>query len=137
MFAKIKNKYLIEKAPRCIHIGNETFVLPTEEQYNRAGYYEFIEGKEPEERKWYKTISIYTLKDNKIIQTFEYWKELKPDYSKLVVSHIRDKYSLNDELAILRQGLSGAKKGDFDEYNSFCESCKSNAIKELEEWEKA
>ena len=137
MFARIVSEYQIDIASRCIHVGNKTYVLPTPEQYAEAGYYEVIEGKKLEPRKWYHVVTRYTQEKNNILQSFEYEKDDKPLYDSLVVSHIREKYSINDELAILRQGLSGSKKGDFDEYNKFCEECKNTATKELEEWEKA
>lgn len=137
MFVKLISEYKIEKAPRCIHIGNETYVLPTAEQYALADYFELVEQKKPEERKWYNIIPTYEKKGDKILQGWEYVKVDKPDYSKVVVGYIREKYNLNDELAILRQGFSGAKKGGFDEYNTFCENCKCTANKDIEEWEKA
>lgn len=43
-------------------------------------------------------------------------------YKDIVVALIRTKYSLSDELGILRQ--ANKKKGEFEEYNSFVEECK-------------
>lgn len=43
-------------------------------------------------------------------------------YPKLVEEAIREKYSLSDELAILRQRNS--KPEEFEEYNAFVEQCK-------------
>jgi hypothetical protein len=51
---------------------------------------------------------------------------LYPEY----VSHlIHEKYSINTELALLRQMKS--KPEDFAEYNAFAESCKAKARKEI------
>lgn len=48
-----------------------------------------------------------------------------PTYEKTVVAMIREQYSENDELALLRQH---ATKGDeFETYNEFCENCKTIA----------
>jgi hypothetical protein len=51
---------------------------------------------------------------------------LYPEY----VSHlIHEKYSINTELALLRQ--MNTKPEDFAEYNAFAESCKAKARKEI------
>lgn len=44
-------------------------------------------------------------------------------YEERVVSRIREKYSIDDELAILRQ--RNTKPEEFDEYNTFVEAVKS------------
>lgn len=46
-------------------------------------------------------------------------------YSANVSSLIRKRYSVNDELAILRQRDS--KPDEFAEYNTYCEQCKAKA----------
>ena len=51
-------------------------------------------------------------------------------YEELVVEKIRAKYSLNQELAILRQRDS--KIEEFNEYNTYVEACKAEAKAELE-----
>ena len=51
-------------------------------------------------------------------------------YENLIIRKIRVKYSLNQELAILRQ--RDTKPLEFAEYNDFVEQCKSEAKKELE-----
>lgn len=138
MFAKLISETQIEKAPRCIHIGNVTHVLPTPEEYAEAGYYEVIEQEAPEDLKWYDLISTYELKENKIYQGWDYVKQPKPDYAKLIVSYIREMYSLNDELALQRQkDNSQEKEEEFSLYNSYCETCKQRAKADLTEWEKA
>ncbi len=50
-------------------------------------------------------------------------KEFKEIYENLIIYEIRKKYSLNQELAILRQRDS--KPDEFNEYNLYVESCKS------------
>ena len=44
-------------------------------------------------------------------------------YEQNVVFLIRNKYSLDDELSILRQRDS--KQAEFEEYNAYCEECKT------------
>lgn len=48
-----------------------------------------------------------------------------PTYEERVVYLIREKYTIDDELAILRQRDS--KPDEFAEYNVYCEECKTKA----------
>lgn len=174
MFAKFINENQIEKAPRCIHVGASTFVMPSVSQYALGGYYEVIEAEELPVKKWFNRVSYYTLVDEgdqsftdvkteqrlkegtdnewelvqheepytvnmkKIVQHFEYEKVDCPDYSELIVNYIRERYSLNDELAIQRQeDNSPEKKQEFNEYNIYCDNCKERAKAEIAEWEAA
>ena len=50
-------------------------------------------------------------------------------YQRLVVSMIRKRYSIDDELAILRQ--RDEKQSEYQEYFNYCEECKSKAKQEL------
>ena len=52
-------------------------------------------------------------------------KAEKDEYNSLIVKLIREKYSINDELAILRQ--ANTKPEEFNEYNSYVEKCKAKA----------
>lgn len=54
---------------------------------------------------------------------------IEQQYQNLVVSLIRQKYSINDELAILRQ--RDEKPSEYNEYFAYCEECKSKAKNEL------
>lgn len=162
MFAKLINETTIEKAPRCIHVGATTFVIPSAEQYAAGGYYEVEEAEKPEDRKWYHLVATYELQDaedssytlqktdeegnitedvfpvqmKKIVQSWDYVKDERPDYSELIVGYIRERYSINDELAIQRQWDNSAeKKQEFNEYNDFCDGCKVKAKADLAEWE--
>lgn len=144
MFAKLITEKQIEKAPRCIYIGNVTHVLPTPEQYSEAGYYEVKEiPVKGEPKKYYHYEDRYKLIESKKELTYIEWthlevKDERPKRNNLIVNKIRKQYSINDELAILRQkDNSSSKKKDFDDYNSFCEKCKTEADNEISEWEKA
>lgn len=50
-------------------------------------------------------------------------------YSSLVSKLIRERYSVDDEMAILRQ--KEAKPEEWETYNTFCEECKARARKEI------
>lgn len=51
-------------------------------------------------------------------------------YENLIVKKIRERYSVNEELAILRQ--RDTKPDEFAEYNAYVEECKTAVKKELE-----
>ena len=53
----------------------------------------------------------------------------KMSYEEMVVSKIRKKYTLDQELAILRQRDS--KPEEFSEYNEYVEQCKLEAKQEV------
>lgn len=52
-------------------------------------------------------------------------------YEQLVEIKIRQRYTVSDELAILRQ--RDVKTEEFAEYNAFCEQCKAEAKQEIGE----
>lgn len=51
------------------------------------------------------------------------------DYEELVEKKIRQRYTLSQELAILRQ--RDTKKDEYQEYFNYCEACKAEAKKRL------
>ena len=52
---------------------------------------------------------------------------LQTQYESLVVTYIREKYSVNEELAILRKHIAGIDSVEFKEYNNYVEDCKKRA----------
>ena len=50
-------------------------------------------------------------------------------YANLVSKLIRERYSVDDEMAILRQ--KETKPEEWQEYNAFCEDCKAKAKAEI------
>lgn len=56
-------------------------------------------------------------------------KEKRNDYEALVVAKIRMVYTIDQELALLRQRDS--KYTEFNEYNEYVEKCKAEAKKEV------
>ena len=54
------------------------------------------------------------------------WDEL---YESMIIRKIRQRYSVNQELAILRQ--RDTKPNEFAEYNAFVEQCKAEVKEEL------
>ncbi len=54
---------------------------------------------------------------------------LEADYAAEVERAVRKRYTVSAELAILRQ--RDVKPGEFEEYNAYVESCKSDVRKEM------
>lgn len=50
-------------------------------------------------------------------------------YPNLVSRFIRERYSIDDEMAILRQ--RDTKPDEYEAYNAFCEECKARAKAEI------
>ena len=61
------------------------------------------------------------LENGKYIEVEDLQEDVIP-YEERVVARIRERYSVNDELAILRQ--RDTKPEEFEEYNSFVETAK-------------
>lgn len=99
-------KYYIKDGkinPNVIQLDGDTIINPTEEHYIAAGFQEYK----------FPTVNIKpTIK-----------------YEELVEKKIRQKYSVSDEIAILRQ--SEVKQDEYNDYYNFCEHCKMEAKKEL------
>ncbi len=93
----------VERPLSLVH-NNTTYVPPTDEQILAAGY----EIREVDTSE----APIYT-----------------PTYETRVVELIRMRYTVDDELAILRQ--RDTKPDEFAEYNDYCEQCKTQAKEEL------
>ena len=55
--------------------------------------------------------------------------KIEPTYEEKVVTLIRQKYSLDEELAIQRQ--RDTKPEEFKEYFTYCEECKMKAKEEV------
>ena len=79
----------------------------------------------------------WTETDTQIIQEWEFEAytedQLKEQYKKLTVQYIREKYSTNQEFAILREYMTYGEtcKEAFDEYSNYVESCKERARAEV------
>lgn len=84
--------------PRSVVIGNKRYINPNDEYIIRAGY----------------IISEADVDDS--------------DYEQRVVALIRQRYTIDQELAIQRQRDS--KPEEFAAYNAYCEQCKAQAKRE-------
>lgn len=78
-------------------VGNKQIINPTKEQILNDGWKEYV-----------KPVAEYV-----------------PTYEEKVEQLIRQKYTISDELAILRQ--RDTKPDEFNEYFNYCEECKKIA----------
>lgn len=84
-----------------LQVGNKQIINPTEEQILADGWQEYVPAPvEP----------------------------YKPTYEERVEQLIRERYSLNQELAIQRQ--RDTKVDEFNAYYEYCEECKTKAKEE-------
>lgn len=56
---------------------------------------------------------------------------LEKVYGEEVNDLIRLKYSQHEENAIYRHKLNGTDKGEFEEFNTYCEECKAKALETI------
>lgn len=87
--------------------------------------------QEPEQKEGYIPIPYY--RGGKIVYEYEVIPDVSEEeqpipemtYEEQVVAKIRERYSIDDELAILRQ--RDTKPDEFEAYNAYAESCKEEA----------
>lgn len=103
--------------PRSLVYNGNTYVPPTDELLVEAGY-EIREVEIPEPDIVEEGL-IEQPVEGEIVET------PKKTYEQRVVELIRLRYSVDDELAILRQ--RDTKTEEFEEYNAYCENCKTIA----------
>lgn len=97
----------------------------------KQGWIEIESIPEPEQREGYIPVMYY--RDGQIVYEYEPIPEMPEEempvpeipYEERVVAKIRERYSVDDELAILRQ--RDTKPEEFEAYNAYAESCKEEA----------
>ena len=94
-----------------ISVNNETRVIEIDEQYKDCSYKDF-DGFEFNVEKY----NARKKQENSL------------NYEQLIISKIRERYTIDQELAILRQ--RDTKPQEFAEYNTYVEKCKSE-VKEV------
>jgi len=95
----------------------------------KEGWIEIDSIPEPEQKEGYIPIPYY--RDGKIVYEYEAIPEMPEEeempvpeipYEEQVVAKIRERYSIDDELATLRQ--RDTKPEEFKAYNAYAEQCK-------------
>ena len=113
-YAKVIDQITVEFAPKSL--GGVVGFDNNEALCNANGYY-FLKFS-PQTGN----TAVYELIGNEVIQS---WVDIDTElYSQNVVTKIRERYSENEELAILRKAYVGIDKTNFNEYNAYCEACK-------------
>lgn len=106
--------------PRSLYFNGNTYVPPKDDILIAAGYeIKEVEIPEPEVIEGDFEEGIEQPIENEVVET------PKKTYEQRVVELIRLRYSVDDELAILRQ--RDTKTEEFEEYNAYCENCKTIA----------
>ena len=103
--------------PRSLVYNGNTYVPPTDELLVEAGY-EIRQVEIPESDSTEEDLIGQPIEDEVV-------EVPKKTYEQRVVELIRLHYNVDDELATLRQ--RDIKTGEFEEYNSYCENCKTIA----------
>ena len=120
MFYKIIDKRL-EKAPNFLLINGKQVFTNSEKLHNENGYYKLKELPYPIDGNNYQPI--YELQDKIIVKSWEKIGENVLSYEDRVVNRIRERYNINQELAILRQ--RDVKFEEWMEYNNYVEQIKT------------
>jgi hypothetical protein len=120
-YAKVIDKITVEFAPKSL--GGVVGFDNNESLCNANGYY-FLKFS-PQTGN----TAVYELIGNEVIQS---WVDIDTElYAQNVVAKIRERYSENEELAILRKAYAGIDRVKFDEYNAYCEACKKEIKLEM------
>jgi hypothetical protein len=94
------------------------------DKYN-APNWTLLSDEQVEFYKAHPAASMGEILNMKLFEPVEY----VPQYAELVSQYIREKYTVDDEIAIIRQ--KDEKTDKFEEYYTFCELCKEKAKNEL------
>lgn len=131
-YAKLENGYLIQ-APGEVRQEGMVIMNPGPDILTPLGYKPLSYTERPEiATPGNELREVYTDNGDSITVTWEeYTPEPTPEpsYEEQVVALIRERYSSDDELAILRQRDS--KPEEFEQYFNYCEECKSKIKQKL------
>lgn len=135
-FGHLVNGKLIATKIPIVH-DNRTYFTSDPDLLLTLGEKEVIYTPSPDATNKGRYQCVWKETDKQIIQEWEFVAypeyQLKEQYKKLTVQYIREKYSTNQEFAILREYMTygEAYKEAFNEYNSYVESCKERAYAEI------
>ena len=130
-----KGKLVVAKMP--IVKDNKTYFTSDPEVLLTLGEKEVVYSQAPEATNKGRYQSTWKETDTQIIQEWEYIAypdyQLKDIYKRQTVKYIREKYSSNQEFAILREYMvdQETNKEAFEEYSAHVEACKVRAHEEI------
>ena len=125
-YAKLKNGQL-EMATKMVASNNQLIYNPTEDKLIEFGYKEYVPTEMLPQKEWYIQTASYSETDMQIIQEWNYVKLPEPDYKQLVVSKIRERYDINDEISLGYKQESD----EFAEYREYVLECKQWATQQI------
>jgi hypothetical protein len=129
-YAKLDSKQLIF-ASNVIQDADRIIVNPRVEKLLELGYKEYITSPFPEQKKWYSPVVNYVETETQILEQYDYVKDSEPDRKELIINKIRERYDIDDELA-----LTNKEKDDEDyiDYRNYVTECKILANKQIESY---
>lgn len=131
-YAKLENGYLIP-APGEVRQGGMVIMNPGPEILGPMGYKPVEYTERPEiSTPGNELREVYADNGDRITVTWEEYTpepEPGPSYEEQVVALIRERYSADDELALLRQ--RDTKPEEFEQYFNYCEECKATVKQKL------
>lgn len=135
-FGHLVNGKLIATKMPIIH-DNRTYFTNDPDLLLTLGEKEVVYSSMPTATNKGRYQCVWKETDKQIIQEWEFVAypeyQLKDLYKKITVQYIREKYSSNQEFAILREYMAYGEtcKEAFDEYSQYVESCKAKAYAEV------
>lgn len=131
-YAKLENGYLIP-APGEVRQDGMVIMNPGPEILGPMGYKPVEYTERPEiTTPGNELREVYADNGDRITVTWEEYTpepEPGPSYEEQVVALIRERYSADDELALLRQ--RDTKPEEFEQYFNYCEECKATVKQKL------
>lgn len=131
-YAKLENGYLIP-APGEVRQGGMVIMNPGPEILGPMGYKPVEYAERPEiTTPGNELQEVYTEIGDRITVT---WKEYipepapEPSYEKQVEALIAERYTVKNEIALLRQ--QNRKPEEFKAYDDYCEACKAKVKQKL------
>ena len=120
MFYKLIDENTVRKAPSALEIDGRIVFTTDEKIYNRCGYYKIQEVPLPTDGRGYTPT--YRIEKDVIVKDWKLIKSSILSYKERVVARIREVYSIDDEIAIIRQ--KDTKPEEYAAYYYFVEKIK-------------
>jgi len=131
-YAKLNNGKL-EMATKTVVSKDKFIYNPTDDQLIEFGYKEYVPTEMLPPKEWHNQTASYSETDTQIIREWNYVKLPEPDYKQLVVSKIREKYDVDDEISLTYKQESD----EFVAYREYVQECKQWATQQIEEYNNA
>jgi hypothetical protein len=115
--------------PGITEIDRTTRTNPSPEFLLAHGYKPLIHNPIPPERQFFNIVPLYEDGEDAITNVWQYEEAPKPTYNEYVAFLIHQRYSYDDEIAIIRQ--KDEKPLEYQAYYDYAELCKIQARTDL------